>query len=233
MEKIFKVYKHTNLINKKIYIGITYLPINQRWQKGRGYKKQIFYNAILKYGWNNFKHEILFDNLNEDEAIQIEKELILFHKSYLSKFGYNADMGGKYAGKHSIDTKKKISKSLTKKSIICLETKEIFNSGMEASKKMNVSYSSLMRVCKGLNRNKSLNNYHFMYLDKYDDNKIYDLQIGSGIKIICLETKEIFNSITEASKKLSLDLSSISKVCKNKKASVGGLHFKYLKDYNQ
>lgn len=233
MENLFKVYKHTNLINKRIYIGITYLPINKRWVNGKGYKKQQFYSAILEFGWDNFKHEVLFDKLTEDEALEIEKELILFHKSYLPEFGYNIDMGGKYAGKHSIETRNKISKNVPHRKIICLETKEIFNSGLEASIKMNLDYSTLMRVCKGRYRNKSVNGYHFIYLEEYDKNKIYNLDINCGLKVICLENKKIFKSATDAGKQLKLDISSVCKVCNGKKMSVGGLHFKYLKDYKE
>lgn len=231
---MFKVYIHQNLINHKIYIGITSLDIKERWGKnGNGYRKQSFYRAIQKYGWNNFRHVVLFDNLTEEDACQIEQELILFHKSNKSKFGYNADNGGRYAGKHSKKTRDKISKNVKRRKIICLETKEIFNSGIEASRKLNINYTTLMRVCKGKRRNKSAKGYHFKYYEEYDENKQYSFEVGSGYMVICLETKEIFNSATDASKKMKIDLSSICKVCNGNKLSVNKLHFKYLKDYDE
>ena len=36
----------------------------------------IFFNAILKHGWEEFTHEILFTDLSKDDAEQIEKRLI-------------------------------------------------------------------------------------------------------------------------------------------------------------
>ena len=59
------IYKHTNKINGKIYIGQThYKNVNERFKNGLGYKRSdgkysYFWEAIQKYGWNNFSHEIL------------------------------------------------------------------------------------------------------------------------------------------------------------------------------
>lgn len=107
------LYKHTNLINSKIYIGITCQKPNNRWRKGNGYKEcPCFYNAIKKYGWDNFKHEILLDELTKEEAEQKEIELIKKYKSNNHKYGYNIANGGNYSGRMSQETKNKISKSL-------------------------------------------------------------------------------------------------------------------------
>lgn len=61
---VWKVYKHTSS-SGKCYIGIThYEDPNVRWQNGLGYQKYPFFiPAILKYGWDNFTHEILYENL--------------------------------------------------------------------------------------------------------------------------------------------------------------------------
>ena len=68
------VYKHT-FPNGKVYIGITSKKKpNQRWESGIGYSKNqiVMYNAIQKYGWDNIKHEILFENLSKDDACKKE-----------------------------------------------------------------------------------------------------------------------------------------------------------------
>ena len=111
--KLFKVYKHT-FPNGKVYIGITSKEnVNQRWLKGLGYKHcPYIFNAILKYGWDNIKHEILLENLTEQEAQQKEIELIALYKSNNKRFGYNIENGGKGEYRMTEEIKEKISNSL-------------------------------------------------------------------------------------------------------------------------
>lgn len=92
----FTVYSHRNNINNKVYIGITSRNPESRWLKGEGYKDQPrFYTAINKYGWDNFTHSILYENLSEEEACLKEKELIEVNNSTNPKFGYNVIAGGR------------------------------------------------------------------------------------------------------------------------------------------
>lgn len=99
------VYKHTSPSNK-VYIGITINP-KQRWSaNGKQYiSNQHFTRAINKYGWNNFKHEILFDNLTINEAKSKEIELIAYYDSTNPLKGYNISLGGDIM---SESTRKKI-----------------------------------------------------------------------------------------------------------------------------
>ena len=89
--KTYCVYKHTNKQNGKVYIGITCCAdTNERWKDGFGYKdNKLFFKDITQYGWNNFEHEILYDKLSEQAALQIENDLILKYESYLNTKGYN------------------------------------------------------------------------------------------------------------------------------------------------
>ena len=113
--KTWKVYIHINKINNKKYIGITSENNpNKRWKNGAGYKKQIFYNAIQKYGWNNFQHKILYQNLTETEAKQKEIELIALYNTNNNLYGYNQTKGGDSLPEKSIELKSKISQSLKK-----------------------------------------------------------------------------------------------------------------------
>ena len=74
-ERIFCVYKHTSP-NGKSYIGITSMnPPEKRWKNGKGYShNKYFTNAINKYGWDNFTHEIIENNLTEEEAKVLESK---------------------------------------------------------------------------------------------------------------------------------------------------------------
>lgn len=111
-EKRYCVYRHTSP-NGKVYIGITGRNPISRWNEGRGYKQNPhFWSAIQKYGWDNFKHEVLYSTLSKDDACAIEIELISAHRSNNPDYGYNHSLGGDqtfYGCHHSAETKQKMS----------------------------------------------------------------------------------------------------------------------------
>ena len=111
MKENYKVYIHITP-NNKFYIGITKNSLKRRWNNGKGYKSCILFNrAIEKYGWENIKHKLLYDNLTKEEAEQKEIELIKKYKSNNEKYGYNIANGGSHIGCISETTKEKIRKS--------------------------------------------------------------------------------------------------------------------------
>ena len=108
------LYVHKSPSNK-YYIGITCCGIERRWRRdGSGYFKcPYFYNAIKKYGWENFQHFVLKTGLTRLEAEQAEIDLIKRFKDsgYLL---YNISNGGNvaFAGiPLSAEHKRKISES--------------------------------------------------------------------------------------------------------------------------
>lgn len=101
MGNTYILYIHTNIINGKKYVGITCAANpNRRWDNGRGYKPHKnakptrFWNAIQKYGWENFTHEVRLTGLTKQEA----KEREIFYISLLhttdERYGYNISQGG-------------------------------------------------------------------------------------------------------------------------------------------
>lgn len=108
---MYIVYKHTNIFNKKSYIGITKYDTNPnyRWRNGLGYEyNKKFFADIVKYGWDNFNHEILETNLTELEAIA--KERFYIKKFDCVKNGYNNAYGGNVL---SEEGKRKLQQALT------------------------------------------------------------------------------------------------------------------------
>ena len=96
IDKTFKVYIYTNNINGKKYVGQTSKSLKERSGKeGNGYiGSHAFWNAIQKYGWDNFTSEIVKDNLSKDEANKLEIELIERYKTTNKLYGYNILKGG-------------------------------------------------------------------------------------------------------------------------------------------
>ena len=44
----YVIYKHTNLINGKVYIGITSKAPKDRWMSGYGYRRNDHFNKAIK-----------------------------------------------------------------------------------------------------------------------------------------------------------------------------------------
>lgn len=110
MRNDYVVYIHKNILNGKVYVGQT-CNLSERWRNnGKNYFNSIkFYNAIKKYGWDNFTHEVVYSNLNKQAADKLEKELI--HKYNSIEEGYNLKEGGS-RGELSTKSLAKMSESL-------------------------------------------------------------------------------------------------------------------------
>lgn len=111
MIKEFWIYKITNVITNKIYIGQTNSLYNRlKSHKACRDKDTIIVKSIQKYGWENHKVEILFTskNVTREDADIIEKHYIKTNNSYIinNKLGMNLTEGG-YGGK--LYKKKKIA----------------------------------------------------------------------------------------------------------------------------
>ena len=204
-ERNYKLYIHI-FPNNKVYIGITQQTLQKRWKNGNGYKKDsCIYNAIMKYGWNNIKHKLLYDNLTIEEAIELEIQYIKLYKATNRKYGYNIANGGNYAGKHSEETRKKISEA--KKGYKNPMYGKHYKRGKateETRKKLSLSHMG-----------KKLSDEAIQKISK---------------KVICIETKVVYKSIAEAERQNRCY--DICKCCKNykKHKTSGGYHWRYYED---
>ena len=92
------IYKITNIINNKCYIGQS-VQIERRWQwhknnynnKNERTYDNHFYRSIRKYGIENFKFEII-EECQEDELDEREMHWIAHYDSFNN--GYNSTIGG-------------------------------------------------------------------------------------------------------------------------------------------
>ena len=95
-KKIIGAYINTHPLLTKYILALHHNCLNIGGGKnGTNYKtNKYFNNAITKYGWDKFKHEIIFSNLSEFEAKELEIKYILEFKSNNQKYGYNLTTGG-------------------------------------------------------------------------------------------------------------------------------------------
>lgn len=100
------VYIHINKINQKKYVGITTHsdPIRRYGKEGKNYEGSRFYNeGISQYGWNNFDHLVLMEEVDNYVAEQVEARLIKELKLTEKEFGYNESFGATIKIDNSID----------------------------------------------------------------------------------------------------------------------------------
>ena len=222
-ERIYKVYMHTSP-NDKVYIGITMQDVNKRWQNGKAYNHNNYFNSsIKKYGWNNFKHEILLCNLTKEEANILERIVIKYYKSNNIKYGYNIQEGGNVNGKMPKSVRDKISKA---------------HLGKNKSDKTRKNMSESKKGCIPWNKGKK---YKTGYIcPEETKEKIRKAMIGIKRKpitiehkikisksVINIDTLEIFMSISDAIRKYGGD---IGRAVKNKSKAKGS-RWMYYDEY--
>lgn len=162
------IYKITNLINGKIYIGQTSKTIQERFEahlkKARAYTNRYLYDAMNKYGYENFKVTEIeeCDNANLDER---EIYWIKYYNSNNKQYGYNMTIGGgggnTWANNpHKAETARKISEhnkgkhTMPQKAIDKAREKNTIPINKEALKKDIEDFMSVEDICKkyGLTR---------------------------------------------------------------------------------
>lgn len=244
----YTIYMHKNKINGKKYIGITKQKCEERWRHdGTGYKSQIkFWRAIQKYGWDNFEHIILYNNLTEKEASELEIKLI---KKYdCINNGYNISYGGSTTNhspetlekmrqsmlgkKHTQETKDKISNSKNdiKIQVKCITTGIIYESERKAMEKTGIDISSITKCCKG--QVCSAGGYDWEYVDKTLKEQYKDIKAAKKDKrfkpVMCITTGKIYKNVQEAARDTNSDPSNITKVCNGKYKTTNHLKWKFI-----
>ena len=110
----YVVYRHVSP-SGKYYIGITKDYKTRTRDKHLSYKNcPVFFNAIIKYGWENIKHEIIDYCDSVEQAEERERYFISLYKTTEREFGYNICAGGDISKNDSIERRKKISETLKK-----------------------------------------------------------------------------------------------------------------------
>lgn len=201
MNKFGVIYKFTNIINNKVYIGQTiridpFIRINKHFKKEKS--RDLLYESIQKYGKNNFTIDIICSSLDTKYLNDLEIFFISYFNSIVPN-GYNIKSGGNQGGKCSNDLKNLISERLKN----YYKTHISFNRGKKFTKE---HIANMSKVRKGFTSEaRKLANKNCKY-------KIQIKVIAINIKT--KETKE-YPSISDCAKSLNLDPTCVSRVLNN------------------
>jgi len=223
------VYKTTNLINGKTYIGVhatnnlkdKYIGCGVKsnstaiYNANRRAYKTPFIDAVVKYGYNKFKREILFIFDTYEEALNMEK-LIVNEEFIKDKSNYNISVGGDNVQALSG------SENVQSKPLAAYDSNgdylNKYPCASEAAAALNLNSQSINCVMQG--KNNSLKGFRFVRINSMEDevpNKIEEFKEIRGLnkskKISITDhhsnTTEILESKMELIRKFKLSKGSV------------------------
>ena len=191
---VYVVYKHTNIINNKVYVGQVSKPsinsndperlMNIRWQQHcndalRG-SKSIFHKAIRKHGKNAFKHDVIGVYQTLEESLTAEAYWIKELMSMIDQNGYNMTSGGegyvvsdqtrqkmRVRGKEVMsrpEVLKKVSKQVAQINPDTNQILMIYSSAREATKKTGINHGNICSAARNNNK-QIIGGYTWQYVD--------------------------------------------------------------------
>lgn len=219
------IYKITNLINNKIYIGQTIQSLNSRISKHLSAKDgyRPLTKAIRKYGKDNFKIEII-DWANHQTELNYKEWLWIHRLNTIAPNGYNLKDGGRN-GAISEKQKKAISLSNSKR----LWTEEAKSKISLANKGRKREYTPLeTRKILSSNTKKQWANKEIR--DKMQSALTVSIRKSCGVKVVDITNGKIYETATDA--ELDNNTKNIHHHLKGRSRTFNKKVFKYLSDWD-
>lgn len=205
------IYKMTNKVNGKVYIGQTTRELDERTKEHIRHNEIIVDKAIQKYGIENFTVEQIdlaenIDELNQKEMYWIE------HYDCITPKGYNQCYGGNNTCGYHHKEESKQKMSIKKSQNYIGEGNPFYNKthSEESRKKMSEARKGLKHLTE--EQIKRLRESHHT------------------VKVINVDTGEVFDSIKDAGLKYNIEPTHITRVCKGKRKTCGGYRWEYVKN---
>ena len=171
---IYSIYKITNKTNGKIYIGFTSSFIKRKSKhlaKARRNVNRPLYNAINKYGVDQFEWDIIYQSKDRDHTLkEMEPHFIIEYQSNIKTYGYNMTKGGEgsVGVKLSPETRQKMANA-HKGHKVSEETRQKISKAkigrkhtMETKLKMSINGKGKIPWNKGLTYNRTRGYYDWI-----------------------------------------------------------------------
>lgn len=216
------IYKITNKLNNKSYIGLTIRSPQMRWSEHIYRSKNITNNsqtickAINKYGSDNFLFEVIEDNILNEVLQEKEKYYIELFDTYNN--GYNDTPGGD--GGYNLQTGISICQWDLDGNFI-----KQWRTAQSVEDKLGWAHEDLLRCCRG----ERISSHGYLWSFSPEEkpikrpNKIFKpvCQLDDNLNII-----QIFDTVKDAAKTVVIADSNISRACR-RHIRAGGYYWKY------
>lgn len=240
----YLIYKATNVVNGKFYIGVTKKLLYERARdhlsesKRDNYSCKKFHAALRKYGKDCFHWEVI-------DTADCFSDAMLKEVAWIANLKpvYNICRGGRGAPgamtgkKHSKETINRLralgyerkdlfaqyshlGPASMRKRVVCLNTGEIFSCANEASKRFGIDRACIIETClKTYKRKTAGKGLVFRYFGDHLGGKKEAERIIQSTKsrwraVICLSDSKEFESIAQAGRFYSIDKELVSQSCK-------------------
>lgn len=232
MKRTFFIYKLT-APNGKVYIGQTY-NINRRFACYRNLSikgQPKIYNSIKKYGWENFKKEILFDGVvDQSEIDKIETEYIEQFRSIGLNISLIGQGGNGLQGKDHPMSKRVLQISLD------FDIVNEYESISDAAKSTNTNMSCIGLSCR--TGNPKSNGFYWRFKNDYNKQDLINLLNKPPVGSIPIYQMDKYRNIikkwdsqSDASKSLQINQANIWRVLVGEGYLAGGFCWCYVSDY--
>ena len=230
------IYSITNTINNKRYIGISQDYKNRKrvheWaMKNNKHRNTKLQRAVNKYGYDNFKFEILEEVKTDDriEALTLENKYIIKYDTY--KNGYNQSEGfeGSTLQKYSKERLEKMRVNMLGNTIWegRKHTEEAKAKISKAHKGKTVSLKTREKISKA-NKGKAIGENNHFYGKNHTEETKSKIRKKNGKPIVCIETSIKYDSINQCAKDMNIDRKGIERVLNGKYKQAKGYTFKYI-----
>jgi group I intron endonuclease len=247
---MYQIYKITNTINQKLYIGLTKQTLRKRFishkTKSKNGSKTAIHRAFRFHGIEHFSIHGLAECTTLEEANLKEIEMIQQHNS-LAPNGYNLQKGGDFTPHHCLpfnsEHKEKLriaqqhnSKPITQFNIQTGEHIKTWPSGKDLMRS-GFMRANIITLCKSAQKYGYAYGFGWGYAKTYDsvDNKSIlsnPYYNSKGVTIQCYDSKnklvKTYSAITAAAKELGCSPCSISDCLKGRAKTCKGFRWRYL-----
>ena len=215
---MWTIYKITNLINGKAYIGQTCQKVETRWaehKRGKTSTNSPLKRAIEKYGWDNFSKEVIDTADTLEEALEKEIYWIEYYKTcvlvYGKEAGYNLSRGGE--GVFYITPEQEN---------LILELWNQHNSLTQIGKLLKIDRHTVQRALI----RKGIDEEEFKVSQFYHYHPVYVYNLNGQLL-------DVFNTRNEACNAYSINTNQIQNVLSHKLASTHNLIFLYEEEIGE